>query len=104
MTNGPRRSGRRRRALIMAGSVMGHALVLTVLVGSQPKPQERAEAPPIVVSLVTPPPPPPPPPPPEPEPEPTDPAPPQPPAPKKPVPPKPTPRKLARPAKMPTID
>jgi hypothetical protein len=73
-----RSSAKRRRALIAVGSVVGHALVLTVLVGSQPQPREQAEAPPIVVSLVTPPP-----------------------APKKAAPPKPQARHLARPAKTP---
>ena len=92
-------STRRRRILIAAGSAAGHALVLTALVGAQPQPLTRVEAPPIVVSLVTPPPPPPPPPPPEPEPK--SPAPPKEPAPERPTPPKPAQRKLARPAKTP---
>ena len=79
---------------------MGHALVVAVLVGAQPRTEVRAEAPAIVVSLVTPPPPPEPPPPP-PDPEPQKPAPPKPPAPKKAAPPKPQARKMARPAKAP---
>ncbi|HEX7946395.1 MAG TPA: hypothetical protein VF495_17130 [Phenylobacterium sp.] len=84
----------------MAGSLVGHALVVAVLVGAQPRTEVRAEAPAIVVSLVTPPPPPEPPPPP-PDPEPQKPAPPKPPAPKKAAPPKPQARKMARPAKAP---
>jgi hypothetical protein len=94
-----RSSAKRRRALIVAGSLAGHALVVAVLVGAQPRVEQRAEAPPIVVSLVTPPPPEPPPPPPDPEPQKS--APPKPPAPKKAAPPKPQARKMARPAKTP---
>jgi len=87
----------------VTGSLVGHALVVAVLVGAQPRTEERAEAPPIAVSLVTPPPREPPPPPPEPEPE--KPAPPKPPAPKTAAPPKPQQRKLSRPAKTtPTIE
>ena len=79
----------RRRGLIAAGSVAGHALVVALLVGLSPTPPAPVADPPIIVQLVTPAPPEPPPPP---VPKP-DPAPPEPPA-----------RKLSRPAKaVPTV-
>jgi len=52
-----------RRALVAAGSALGHVAVLAVLVGAQPDPPRAIEAPqPIVVQLDAPAPPPPPPP------------------------------------------
>lgn len=52
-----------RRALVVAGSLLGHAAVLAVLVGAQPDPPLVVDAEPIIVQLIDPPPPPPPPPP-----------------------------------------
>lgn len=50
-----------RRALVVAGSVLGHVAVLAVLVGARPDPPLAVDPPPMVVQLVDPLPPPPPP-------------------------------------------
>ena len=102
MTQARRPRAKRRRGLIAAGSLAGHALAVLAIVSAQPEPPVREEDPPIQVVLYTPPPPPPPePPPPPPQPEP-DPAPPKPAAKApEPKPPKPPPRRLSRPARAP---
>ena len=98
MTRVRRPSATRRRLLVAAASLAGHAAVVLVLIGAQAETPAPVEAPPISVSLIDPPPPPPQ----QPEPEPPEPTPPAPPQPTPPARAEPPPRRVvARPTPKP---